>query len=400
MEWGRDSGRHIPALDGLRGLAILLVILYHHTLMRQETLFDRVYVNLARLGWSGVDLFFVLSGFLITGILYDSKGSRHYFRNFYVRRTLRIFPLYYAVVFFSLIVLPRAWPAWGLTQLDRSAMEDRSQAWYWLYLQNFLFARDENLGHPALAVSWSLAIEEQFYLVWPVVVSLLSRRHLIWTCGALILTALSLRIWMVSAGVHPTTIYVLPFNRMDALATGALLALLVRGEGMGPRLLFWARQLWPAALLLVLGIWYLDGPLDNRDATGPLMQAVGYSALAWLFGSLLVLALDPQPRAFVPRVFTWPLLRAFGKYSYALYLFHVPVRRIFRDTWFPVDSFPTWLGSPLPGQLLFYFAATAPAFILAWLSWHLYEKQALKLRRLFPYQRRVESHPLTGETAL
>jgi peptidoglycan/LPS O-acetylase OafA/YrhL len=219
MEWGRDSGRHIPALDGLRGLAILLVILYHHTLMRQETLFDRVYVNLARLGWSGVDLFFVLSGFLITGILYDSKGSPHYFRNFYVRRTLRIFPLYYAVVFFSLIVLPRAWPAWGLTQLDRSAMEDRSQAWYWLYLQNFLFARDENLGHPALAVSWSLAIEEQFYLVWPVVVSLLSRRHLIWTCGALILTALSLRIWMVSAGVHPTTIYVLPFNRMDALAT-------------------------------------------------------------------------------------------------------------------------------------------------------------------------------------
>src|SRR5688572_23602293 len=89
--WPAQSGSHIPALDGVRGLAIVLVIVFHHTLMRQETAFDRSYVNLARLGWSGVDLFFVLSGFLITGLLIASKGSAHYFRNFYIRRTLRIF---------------------------------------------------------------------------------------------------------------------------------------------------------------------------------------------------------------------------------------------------------------------------------------------------------------------
>lgn len=380
-------GSHIPALDGIRGLAILLVILFHHTLMRQQTPFDRVYVNLARLGWSGVDLFFVLSGFLITGILYDSKGSAHYFRNFYVRRTLRIFPLYYAFVFFTLRIAPQLWPDTELAAMGRAAMENRSEAWYWLYLSNILFTLDEGFGHPNLAVTWSLAIEEQFYLVWPVVVALLGRRSLMWTCGALVAIAPALRTTMLMAGVHTTAPYVLPFCRMDALATGALVALALRDERDGARLVTWARYTAPAAAAAVLGIWYVEVPLDNRDWTEPIMQSTGYTMLALLFGSLVALTVVARPGSGLSRLFSLPLLRTFGAYSYALYLFHVPVRRFVRDTYFPVAAFPTWLDSPLPGQLLFYVVATAPAFFLAWASWHSYEKQVLKLKRFFPYER-------------
>jgi peptidoglycan/LPS O-acetylase OafA/YrhL len=379
-------GSHIPALDGIRGLAILLVILFHHTLMRQSTPFDRVYVNLARLGWSGVDLFFVLSGFLITGILYDARGSPHYYRNFYVRRTLRIFPLYYAFVFFTLTISPWLWPDTDLAEMGRRAMRDTSEAWYWLYLSNILFAVDEGFGHPNLAVTWSLAIEEQFYLVWPVVVALVARRPLMWTCVGLMATALVVRIALLTNGADPTAPYVLPFCRMDALAAGGFVALALRDDREATRLVAWARRLAPAALLTVFGIWYVEYPLDDGSWTEPIMQTAGYTALALFFGSLVALAATSREGSMLSRVFSAPFLRTFGKYSYALYLFHVPVRRWIRDSYFPVAAFPTWLGSPLPGQLLFYVAATAPAFLLAWASWHVYEKQVLKLRQFFPYR--------------
>ncbi len=386
------SGARIPALDGVRGLAILLVILFHHTLMRQETLFDRVYVNVARLGWSGVDLFFVLSGFLITGLLVDSKGGQHYYRNFYIRRTLRIFPLYYAFLFFTLRVSPWLWPDTPLTAMARDAMAGRSEVWYWVYGSNVLFARDENFGHPNLAVTWSLAIEEQFYLVWPLVVALTSRRALMWTCGGLIGGALALRVALVLAGLHWTLPYVLPLARMDALASGALVALAIRRTEGGPlapaRLVRLARIVAPAAALVVLAIWYLEDPLDGGDWTEPLMQTTGYTTLALGYGAVVVMAASGPADSWMIRFFRLSALRMLGRYSYALYLFHVPVRRFIRDEYFPVASFPTWLGSPLPGQLLFYLVATAPALALAWISWHLYERQWLALARYFPYPRR------------
>lgn len=374
----------IPALDGVRGLAILLVILFHHTLMQPETTLDRVYVNVARLGWSGVDLFFVLSGFLITGLLLDSKGAPHYFRNFYARRTLRIFPLYYAFLCFTLYVAPWLWPGTPLDQMARDAMADTSEAWYWLYASNLLFARDANFGHPNLAVTWSLAIEEQFYIVWPAIVALFGRRPLAWTCGALIVAAAGLRLWLALSGAHWIVPYVLPVCRMDALAAGALVAIAARSTPAAV-VRSGARWVGAAAAALFAAIWLYEDPLDNGDWGEPLMQTLGYTSLAAGYAALVALAAASPPESRVIRFLSLGALRTLGRYSYALYLFHVPVRRFVRDEYFPVAAFPTLFESPLPGQLLFYVVATAPAFALAWVSWHLFERRMLALNRFFPY---------------
>ena len=396
--WAPASGSRIPALDGVRGLAILLVILFHHTLMRQETMFDRVFVNVARLGWTGVDLFFVLSGFLITGLLVDSKGGPHYYRNFYIRRTLRIFPLYYAFLFYTLRICPWLWPDTDLAGMARRSMEGRSEAWYWLYLSNVLFARDDTFGHPNLAVTWSLAIEEQFYLVWPLIVALTSRRALMWTCGALIGAAFVIRASLVAADVNWIAPYVLPMCRMDALAFGGLVALLMRSEAWRSAsgrasAITRARIVVGAAAVLVLAIWYLEDPFDDDFWTEPLMQTFGFTTLALGYAGAVMLAAGGPADSWIVRFFSLSPLRTLGQYSYALYLFHVPLRRWIRDEYFPVDSFPIWFGSQLPGQALFYVVATAPALALAWASWHLYERQWLKLARHFPYERPSRTPP-------
>ena len=132
--------------------------------------------------------------------------------------------------------------------------------------------------------------------------------------------------------------------------------------------------------LLAMMLWRGGLKLEDR-----FVQIAGYSAIVMLGAAWILMLLTPAPNALSGRVMRSPLLRQFGKYSYALYLFHVPVRRYIRDTYFPVADFPSWLGSPFPGQLLFYVVATLPAFALAWASWHLYEKQVLKLKARFPY---------------
>ncbi len=380
---------HVPALDGLRGLAILLVLVYHQTLVNPATAvnaFDSWFFGAASSGWCGVDLFFVLSGYLITGILHDSKHATHYFRNFYVRRTVRIFPLYYGVVFLALVVLPNlpegVVPASKLANFGRV---EGDEIWYWLYLSNFSIANAGAWRHGILDISWSLAIEEQFYLVWPTVVLLLSRRALMRLCAALVVFALALRVGMSLAGVSWIAIYVLTPARIDLLAIGAFIALAARDPaGIAP-LVRPARRVAVAAAV-PLALWFFaHGELRVKD---PLVHTLGFTLLGLLFGGLLVATLASPPGRAAHRLFTARGMRAFGKYSYALYLFHVPLRALLRDTVFGRAQFPSFLGSELFGQLLFYGAATALTFAMALASWNLYEKQFLKLKRYFPTELR------------
>ncbi len=343
--------------------------------------------------WVGVDFFFVLSGFLITGILLRSRGQPHYFSSFFARRVLRIFPLYYAVIFLALVVLPQI-PAVE-RELDTTISEGHGW-WYWLYFQNILMAIKADFSHIVLAVTWSLAVEEQFYLLWPIVVWYCPARRLAWVCYGVIFGALILRGFMTWRGSHAIATYVLTPARADTLAVGSLIAALTHLRVDPLRLCRIARWAGAAsASLLLLWIVY-RGRLNWTDDA---VRTLGYSVVAALAGALVVLLLHPVR---YPRLAAWfsiaPLV-SLGTYSYALYLFHVPISAVIRKLWGRIDpssastqyemgqglaTAPPWFGERFASFVLMLMACYLVTFVFAWLSWHLYEKHFLHLKRFFP----------------
>ncbi len=373
----RAQAGFIPALDGLRGVAIILVLLHHLTTYRPTSGVDLWISSVPLIGWAGVDLFFVLSGFLITGILIDARGGRRYFTSFYARRTLRIFPLYYLVLVLALGVLTH-FPGPHKVLVGPYPLPPLLP--YWLYLTNFSIA-DRGLVHGLLDVSWSLAVEEQFYLVWAVVIWLCPPRLVGALCAALIVTEPLARWYALERGVEPLSIYVLPWFRLDGLATGALLAWLLR-RGHLPSLDRWA----PFAALVGVG-GFIAIAIKSGDSWWwqPLIQKVGFSLIALTGGAMLVSAVNRPAHALWPRLLSAGWLRAFGKYSYCLYLTHLAVMRAMRGYVFDPNNFEMFEKAPWSGQVLFYAAVIAPAFVVAWVSWRTFEAPILALKAKFPY---------------
>ena len=376
-----DPGGHVPALDAVRGVAILLVMLFHfsnygHGLVPAALWTDRLYYLVSRAGWIGVDLFFVLSGFLITGILHDAKGGAHYFRNFYARRVLRIFPLYYGALALFVVALPRLLPGSPRVQaLPHDAI------WYWTYLSNLRIASQGWPEFGALGHFWSLAVEEQFYLLWPVLVLALSRRHLQAACAACMVGGLAVRVGWNLAG-NPTAAFVLTPARVDALAVGAYLALAARGPAGLTRISL--RAPFAAALTgsSLLATFVLRRGFVAHD---PVVSTVGHTLLACFFGAVLVLALTSAREGVIGRAFDSSTLRFFGRYSYALYVFHHPMLFLWPGV-IPLEVVPSIFGSQLLRQLVFLVVATGVSVAVALVTWHFYEKQFLKLKSLFPYE--------------
>jgi peptidoglycan/LPS O-acetylase OafA/YrhL len=383
-------------LDGLRGVAILLVVLYHASFFwLAESPLEIALVLVPAMGLYGVDLFFVLSGFLITGILLRVRGAPGYFRTFYARRTLRIFPAYYATLILFLVVFPLLTPqAEGFWKPGAS----HETLWYWTYLSNFYVAATGQFQHQFLFVAWSLAIEEQFYLVWPLVVLLASRRALIGICWGMIGTAFVLRCALVYADASPLVPYVLTPCRMDTLAVGALIALLASRPGGLERLARPARWTLPLALGLFAGfvVWWTFGGSGSGTATGmlsgearllfytsqPLVVTVGYSILAAGFGALVILTVV-RPGSRLGRSLAWGPLVSIGRYSYGIYLLHRLGIAIARNVVDPGRS----EGPFVVLQVLFWGVALALSYGLAWLSWHAIETPFLRLKRFVPYHR-------------
>jgi peptidoglycan/LPS O-acetylase OafA/YrhL len=389
---GTADVKRLPALDGLRGLAILLVMQYHFWGLSfglagsTPTLaVDRFAHKLFGVGWCGVDLFFVLSGFLITGILYDAKGSASYFRIFYARRFLRIFPLYYAFLAFALLVLPNFNSLAGPAQVT---MLHHTQFWYWTYMMNIAPALKQIHARLPLGYSqfWSLAVEEQFYLLWPLVLLLLSRRRMMILCAALVAGALALRIILVAPISASFASRAAPYNllpaRVDTLALGALLALALRGGTELARFRPHACVITACALVVLVILFTTEGGLPGLN---PYVQTIGFSALALLFGALLLLVLTSAPDSTLYRVFTHPTLRFLGRYSYAIYVFHLVASFEVYAQFIRGDHVRTVFGSQIPVNIIFSLVCTTISVTAAWLSWHLFEKQILKLKRYLPY---------------
>lgn len=363
----RHARPHIAALDGLRGVAILLVLLHGFDVIAPSSGISRAFDIVLDLGWVGVQLFFVLSGFLITGILLDTRLAPGYFRRFFARRVLRIFPLYYGVLLIAFVALPRV----GLV------VGGEHQLWLWLYVANF-FA-PFGYGEPAFPHFWSLCVEEQFYLLWPVLVLALARRGVIALGSLLIFVAIGCRLYVRYRLGDPTgheAAYTFTLCRMDALAIGALVAALVRSEHGAARLARYRSGVFAIAGFLLLTAGLAGGHLQR---TGASMQTFGYTLIALGFALVLVAAL--KPTGALARLLALAPLRRCGMYSYGMYVFYAPLHLFVGLPWL-AKFIPT---PSLAEALTYELVAIAATFGIAALSWHGYERHFLALKsRLAP----------------
>lgn len=341
--------KHVPALDGLRGIAIAAVIIHH-----QLTAFSLPG------GFLGVDLFFVLSGFLITGLLADefARTKTISLRKFYMRRVLRLGP---ALLLYLLVALVDTYH----TQLIAVTRQLKLIAFALIYLTNWRMAFGWDPSLDPTAIIWSLSIEEQFYLVWPLLFAAclalkLKRRFIVAGLAVVILAIMAHRYSMLSAGAELNRLYYGTDTRADALLMGCLLALLpVAAAGV------WLKRcLKLAALVSATALLYLIGTANFRDQ---FLYRGGYTVIALLAG-IVILAAANSPPWLLAAVLRFRPLRWLGKISYGLYLWH----------WLVVRSSSFYF----PG--IFGMLGQAPLAIgIASLSFYLVERPFNKLKSRF-----------------
>lgn len=339
--------KRIPQLDAVRGLAILIVMVHNISMKYPFLHSDRVFSA----GWMGVDLFFVLSGFLITGILVDTKESAGYFKNFYVRRCLRIWPLYYSLLFFMFVVVRFLNPS------EYHAVLQQSSPWWAfpLYLQNFLLPASTAAAGP-LGVTWSLAIEEQFYLLWPIVVRFCTPTQLRRIALAEICISPALRYYL---SLQHVDLYTNVFCRLDGLMAGALLAVVVRSDGFVPAKFL--RRAW-MCFLIALPLALTTEALEARWIV---FSFTAVASASFVYVSMF------SPAKWFQRVMSNRFLIYTGVISYGLYLLHkIPIGVI---QTLHMERHPL-----LDMPIIF-----AMSYAIAALSWNLLEKPFLKLKRFF-----------------
>jgi peptidoglycan/LPS O-acetylase OafA/YrhL len=361
-----QAAARLPALDGLRALAICVVLVHNVSVFDRlgASLAEKVWNFVVGAGWIGVQLFFVLSGYLITGILLDGRDQPHGLRTFYVRRSLRIFPLYYLFLIGRFLLLPLFIPA--------AAVAASSQIWFWLYLSNWseLFHR----GVDGLSHFWSLAVEEQFYLSWPWAVRRLSPRRFVQLCVGLTVLPLLARVTFWVAHVDQHWSYFSTLARADGLAWGALVAIAARSTWPREKL----ARLWKVATMVsVAGLGAVLVFVHGFSRFQPVVETVGYTLFAAFFASLLF-GMVTRPGTPGGRWLENRWLVRVGRYSYAMYLFHAPLRQALMQLVLPKLSRGGEVSLAL--DLVWVVGIALLTFVLAALSYALVERPILKLK--------------------
>ncbi len=361
-----------PALDGLRGAAALLIFLFHYGGgLRSHHPVVRAFGELTQAGWIGLSLFFALSGFLITGVLWDAAPQPHRLRNFYARRALRILPLYLFALLLTVLIpllahrsLPRPGP------LLISA----------LFLQNLPGLVEYAQSGPHLLPTyhlWSLAVEEQFYLLWPVLLLRKTRRQALTLC----LSAFGLCVLFRCGVFLPQSLR--PFataecgefllTRAGPLALGGAVALLLRTPNP-PQLRRPATVLAVVAFAAFLAVGWGSG---SFALASPLQYVVGLPAIGIASAALLALLLH---RGWLSRCFSATPLRALGRISYGFYVFHVLLMPLYDA----LGRAITHTTSGFPYQTARMLAAFPLTVIAAALSWKYLEAPFLRLKTRLP----------------
>lgn len=364
---------HIQALDGLRGLAILLVLSFHY--IGNSSVVDHGklshYVShFAASGLIGVDLFFVLSGFLITGILYEALSSSNYFKTFYMRRILRIFPLYYGYLFLVVIFAS-----------PLHIVRDRNLAALLTYTQNIFLIKPYTVLWYYTGQFWSLAVEEQFYIIWPLIIYWIrDRRQLMWLCTFLSLCAIVCRFLLIFLGIPAENIYRLTPCRMDSLLIGSWLALALRGRAHSSIL----RAAWPL-FIFSFGTYLAFRNIQRSPSLKWIywFNGLEYTFIAIAFASILALSLSTS--SLIARLFRLNALRHLGKYSYGLYVFHLASLHLASAFVMRLHPLSTWLEHLHVVPWVIAIIALAISYFLAWISYNFYESYFLKLKKHFKY---------------
>jgi peptidoglycan/LPS O-acetylase OafA/YrhL len=322
------------SLDGLRGVAVLLVLLYHHH-----------YLNS---GWMGVDLFFVLSGYLITTILRRTREDKSFWRGFWVKRFTRILPP------FLLLLLA--------TALLRFTLSWRQALAYVFSFGDVLAYTRPNFE--PLRPLWSLAIEEHFYMLWPFAVRLLVRRSLLLILLSLIALEPIVRAIASVFTLDWQFVYFLTPFRLDGLALGSLLALLLESPSDENALRKWSSL----ATLLFAALWFClrvaFGNGFTRDNPTLIYNSLCYSLVSLVAFSLIAYLLT-HPLSIAARILSWKPLVFTGVISYGLYLYQVLLRETLTRTWQISNRKAFWIDTPI-------------LFLVAWLSFTLYEKPIIR----------------------
>ena len=358
-----SNRRYVPALDGVRGIAIMLVVLYHNFGFG-----DQFYI-----GWLGVDLFFVLSGYLITGILIDTVNSKKYLRNFYARRVLRIFPLYYLVLIIFLILFP----AINFHKQSLGYYTD-NQLWFWGYLENWLLIFNFPQGTEYLNHFWSLAVEEQFYLIWPFIVLLLKKPKTLLVFMLFVLVLLVVVrscLWSLKIENFNYTLFY-RFTRIDGICIGCIIAL---SQKINLNFLSKNTAYIVTGLAGINFLFYFLNRAGEFDF--PYLAFVGYTTFAAMFGLLVNEAAMGNNRL-VNTLFSLPPLRYIGRISYGFYIFHFPIYLLLSPILYNFIS-SYFVFTEKTAQLTVSITATIIAFIVSVISYHTFEMIFLKMKNRF-----------------
>lgn len=372
--------RHLPALDGLRAMAVLMVIAHNVHLLDHTphvTTASKLLTMLMDFGWVGVTLFFVLSGYLITGILLDARGQAGALFKFLARRGLRIFPLYYALLALMLIVLP----ALG-GQPDLAEQNGWRQLWFWTYTMNWSGFFNPDWAPAGLPHLWSLAVEEQFYLLWPLLIlGVSSAKRAFWLAMVVAGGSALIRAWMVIEGMDHGLVYEWTITRLDALAMGGAAAALWRW----PQARQWVDINWrllsaAVAMVFVLGFVATKGLGRTSDAGQIWGFFIWALVCSWLVYGLAARDMGDAPAGGFTRLMRAPALMRIGQVSYGMYLFHQPVNERLGQALIKATGWPIDTPAGAVGHVLIVSLAS---FGLAWLSYRCYESHFLRLKSRF-----------------
>ncbi|MDD4973343.1 MAG: acyltransferase [Bacteriovorax sp.] len=371
---GRDY-----SLDGIRGIAIVIVMIYHlvGVLAVSGADFHNPISKLIFVfiddGWMGVDLFFTLSGYLITSILLKTKAEPNYLKNFFMRRSLRIFPLYYFFLIIYFIVLP-----YFFGEYSRFQHLESRQVWYWTYMSNFEIFFKQKWSDPAHL--WSLGIEEQFYWFWPFIVLLFSSRTFHWLTAIIFILQPLIRLAFVLSGVTGNVIPAFTFSHLDGLMVGAFIATsLYRQTFTKESLRKWGYYLFFGGLLARLALPFIPVSFDIRR------NVIAIDIWSLFSGGLILLSVTHAKESLINTLLTNRLLVFAGTYSYGLYMIH---QLIFQYIAFKFGSIA---GANLISLLQVGILGGIASFIGAWLLFKYFESPFLNLKEHFSYAK-IKSH--------